>query len=64
MGGAMPFPRTVAVAALLAVGTWFALSDIRLAWYGSLLPFFEWMETTLFAALVVDAFARSFGWIA
>ncbi|MEM1404894.1 MAG: DUF6644 family protein [Pseudomonadota bacterium] len=51
MPTALPFPRTVSTALLLALGVYFALSEIRIEWYASLRPFFEWMETTAFGRL-------------
>ena len=48
---ALPFPRTIATAMILAFGVWFAVSDARIDWYVSLRPFFEWMETTVFGTL-------------
>ena len=51
MGSVLSFPRTLALVLLLGLGTWFALSDTRLEWYGALLPFFEWMETTVFGTI-------------
>lgn len=43
--------RTLAVAAVIALGLAFALSDLRVAAWSSLLPAFEWLETTPVAAL-------------
>ena len=47
----IPFIRSAAVAALLAFGVWFAFADLRLELHAALLPFFEWMETTLFGVI-------------
>lgn len=43
--------RTLAVAAVIALGVAFAASDVRLAVWSSLLPLFDWLETTPFAAV-------------
>ena len=51
VSGGVPFIRSFGVAALLAAGFWFALSDTRLEWHAALLPFFEWMETTWFGVI-------------
>ena len=48
---ALPFPRTILTAMILVFGAWLALSDVRIDWYVSLRPFFEWMETTVFGTL-------------
>jgi hypothetical protein len=45
------YPRTLAVAVTIALGLWFALSEMRVATWSALLPFFEWMETTLFGVI-------------
>jgi hypothetical protein len=47
----VPFIRSVAVAAVLAFGFWFAFSGTRLELCAALLPFFEWMETTVFGVI-------------
>lgn len=43
--------RTVAVAAVITLGVAFAASDVRLAVWSSMLPLFDWLETTPFAVL-------------
>lgn len=43
---AMPYPRTLALCALIAAGLVFAVSDLRVDLWINLLPFFEWLETT------------------
>lgn len=43
-----PYTRTILVAAVLAATLAFALSGARLEVYSSLMPMFEWMETTWF----------------
>ncbi len=43
-----PYTRTILVVAVLAVTLGFALSSARVEVHGSLLPVFEWMETTWF----------------
>lgn len=45
------YPRTLALAALIALGIAFAASDLRLTAWSALLPVFEWLETTPFATL-------------
>ncbi len=45
---AIPFPRTLLCIALVIAGLAIAGSDIRVATWESLLPFFDWMETTWF----------------
>ena len=43
-----PYTRTILVAAVVAATLAFALSSARLEVYSSLMPVFEWMETTWF----------------
>lgn len=45
------YTRTLVVATLLAVGIAFAASELRIAAWAGLLPLFEWMESTPFAAI-------------
>ncbi|NQX88876.1 MAG: hypothetical protein HRT77_09440 [Halioglobus sp.] len=40
------YPRTLAVALAIGLGLWFATSEARIDTWASLLPLFEWMETT------------------
>lgn len=53
MGGAatVSYPRTLTVAVVVGLGLWFALSDVRTDTWSALLPFFEWMETTVFGVI-------------
>ena len=46
-----PYTRTIIVSATIAAVLVFFLSDLRLETWDSLLPFFEWMETTLFGVI-------------
>jgi len=48
---ALPYGRSLAVVALAGLGLGFALSGARVATWESLLPFFEWMETTPFGVV-------------
>lgn len=48
---ALPFVRTIALALLIAAGLGFALSSARVETWHNLLPFFEWMETTVFGVI-------------
>lgn len=48
---AVPFMRTIALALLVALGLGFALSNLRVEFWHSLLPFFEWLETTPFGVI-------------
>jgi hypothetical protein len=45
------YKRSLALALLIAASLGFALSDLRLDTWNALLPFFEWMETTLFGVI-------------
>jgi hypothetical protein len=47
----LPFPRTLAMLALLALGLGFALTDLRLAAWDALLPVFEWMGRSWFGVI-------------
>lgn len=45
------YPRTLTVAAVIGLGLWFALGELRIATWSALLPLFEWMETTTFGVI-------------
>ena len=47
----IPFGRTLVLLLLVGLGLGFALSGARLEAWHSLLPFFEWMETTVFGVI-------------
>lgn len=46
-----PFTRTIVVSATVAAVLVFSLTSLRLEAWDSLLPFFEWMETTWFGVI-------------
>jgi hypothetical protein len=46
-----PFTRTIVVSATVAAVLAFSLTSLRLEAWDSLLPFFEWMETTWFGVI-------------
>jgi hypothetical protein len=46
-----PFTRTIVVSATVAAVLAFSLTSLRLETWDSLLPFFEWMETTWFGVI-------------
>jgi Family of unknown function (DUF6644) len=47
----LQYKRSLAMALLIAAGLGFAFSELRLDTWNALLPFFEWMETTLFGVI-------------
>ena len=46
-----PYYRTAFIVSVIALSCAFALSDLRLDTWNALLPFFEWMETSLFGVI-------------
>jgi hypothetical protein len=47
----LPYPRSLAVLAVLGLTLLFAVSDLRVQAWAGLLPVYEWMETTPIGAI-------------